>query len=518
MRSIDSTIKMAAIEKRGLSMKLVAKKWRRLFALLAGVFLVLVVVPVVYQMVRGPRMTISRETTYITEPLDVNGYPDYAAWLNRELSAGVTPDNNATVLLLQAVGPAVIRSELRERYWKLLGIEPLPEKGDYFVELEVAARQSQPAHITPVSEKTPEEAANQTLDEAMKRPWSKEEFPLLARWLLSNERPLSLVVEASKRPRFFEPIVVKAKGTLLESFWSASGQTRPLGRALVARAMLKLHDGDVPAAWSDLQACHRLGRLVGQNPSLVGSLLGITLDGFANQGDIAVLRQRDFTSAHLERMRRDLEQLPPMSRMIDKLNIGERFTSLDCVVLMAREGPASLPAGEKQDPKPKGPLDSLKKWIDRSSLDYDLILGMCNHWCDRNVEALDKHRRADRVAAIRKIDADISGELHAARNWPRMLWNASFRRREAGSEAVGLIMASLLLPSASAANEAQDRWIMNCELTKLAFALAAYRADHGDYPEKLAELAPKYIKEVPKDMFNNDADLHYQRQDGGYLL
>ena len=52
----------------------------------------------------------------------------------------------------------------------------------------------------------------------------------------------------------------------------------------------------------------------------------------------------------------------------------------------------------------------------------------------------------------------------------------------------------------------------------LAFALAAYRADRGTYPAKLAELVPKYVKTVPTDIFNNDADLHYSRQNKGYLL
>ena len=59
---------------------------------------------------------------------------------------------------------------------------------------------------------------------------------------------------------------------------------------------------------------------------------------------------------------------------------------------------------------------------------------------------------------------------------------------------------------------------MRLRLTKLAFALVEYRADHGRYPAKLADLVPKYVKRVPKDIFNNDGDLHYSRKDGGCLL
>jgi len=58
---------------------------------------------------------------------------------------------------------------------------------------------------------------------------------------------------------------------------------------------------------------------------------------------------------------------------------------------------------------------------------------------------------------------------------------------------------------------------MRFELDKLGFALAAYRADHGSYPVTLADLAPKYVREVPKDIFN-DAEPHYRQEGDGYLL
>ena len=58
---------------------------------------------------------------------------------------------------------------------------------------------------------------------------------------------------------------------------------------------------------------------------------------------------------------------------------------------------------------------------------------------------------------------------------------------------------------------------MRFELTKLAFALAEYRARHGSYPAKLADLVPKYVAAVPQDIFSGGA-LHYTLQGDGYLL
>jgi hypothetical protein len=47
--------------------------------------------------------------------------------------------------------------------------------------------------------------------------------------------------------------------------------------------------------------------------------------------------------------------------------------------------------------------------------------------------------------------------------------------------------------------------------------LAAYRADQGAYPATLADLVPKYVAEIPRDVFNG-AGLHYQANGGGYLM
>jgi hypothetical protein len=41
----------------------------------------------------------------------------------------------------------------------------------------------------------------------MKRPWSLKEFPVLAGWLAANEKPLVLLVAASKRPRRYDPLI-----------------------------------------------------------------------------------------------------------------------------------------------------------------------------------------------------------------------------------------------------------------------------------------------------------------------
>src|SRR6516165_2107404 len=79
------------------------------------------------------KITISKETTYIAEPLRPDGYPDYVAAIDRRMSEGVTLENNAAVLLQTAFGPSEIPEGLRADFFRRLGIAALSETGDYFV-------------------------------------------------------------------------------------------------------------------------------------------------------------------------------------------------------------------------------------------------------------------------------------------------------------------------------------------------------------------------------------------------
>ena len=113
-------------------------------------------------------VTISKATTYITEPLRQDGYPDYVAALNQRFSRGVTPQNNAAVLFWKAVGPSSINKKRRAEYFQMLGIPPLPEEGDYLVDLFSYADQ-QKGGRKPVDAKSKEE---ELTEELKKLSWS----------------------------------------------------------------------------------------------------------------------------------------------------------------------------------------------------------------------------------------------------------------------------------------------------------------------------------------------------------
>src|SRR5205085_899358 len=103
----------------------------------------------------------------------------------------------------------------------------------------------------------------------------------------------ALAVEATKRPHYFNPLVSrktkKGPSGLIGALLPSVQKCRELASALTARAMLHLAEGRVDAAWQDLLACHRLGRLVARGGTLIEALVGLAIDAIAVKADLAFL-------------------------------------------------------------------------------------------------------------------------------------------------------------------------------------------------------------------------------------
>ncbi len=150
-------------------------------------------------------------------------------------------------------------------------------------------------------------------------------------------------------------------------------------------------------------------------------------------------------------------------------------------------------------------------------LDWDLILRLGNSRFDRIVETIQEPAQARRRAAQARLDLEIRKQNDESRDKLKLGIRMFFNRRDAVSESIGHSLYALFTTGLRLAAYSQDDSLVRLDLTRLGFALAAYRADHGAYPAKLADLAPKHMAKIPHDRFS-DGDLHYSLQDGGYLL
>ncbi|MBS3734657.1 MAG: hypothetical protein KGY99_07000 [Phycisphaerae bacterium] len=497
-------------------------------------------------------ITLSRETTYVTGPLNDDGTVNYVEYLNRKHSKGVTPETNAAVGLLKVLGPEMIVEETRAETFKRLGMDPLPAEGEYFVHLstyvealpadrkprgaagaEAAKKKRQELQerieaggpdaaeaweelwALPESPETPADIVEQRREQAMEGPWTAEQYPILADWLEANAGALDGIVAASKRPRYYVPLVSLAEpAQIIDTLLPALNSLRTVARALRTRAMLRWGGGDVRGAWADLLAMRRLARLLCQDATLIAHLMGIATeavgaDGMQRLGTAGALEPAD--ARHLLAEVRTLEPLPDIRNAI----ANERFMMLDCIMMMARGCP---PRRFLRN------LQTMREWPPAAgnglSLDYNLMLRRINEMWNWYLNCLRIEDRAERDAALQRFEdwliqtkLTFAGDRLATAG--AVISSAlSVKRR---TEVVTNLLVSVLMPTLGRATVLWQRANADGAVTLGATVLAAYHAETGAYPDKLAALTPTYLQAVPTDPFTGEP-LIYKRTDAGYVL
>jgi hypothetical protein len=467
-----------------------------------------------------PKLPLGKDTTYVTGPLDKHGYIDYEAALNAELSRGVTRDNNANVLLIKAFGPAPEGGNgLPIEYFKWLDIDPLPKDGDYFLSLYKIAREKLSLNDNQLN------AINEQQSWSTQRPWSAKDYTVVAEWLKVNEKPLALVVEAMKRPEYFNPLVTGRvdgeRGSLIGALLPSVQKCRELATALTSRAMLRVHEGKYDEAWQDLLACHRLGRFSARGCTLIESLVGIAICQIAHNSTLAYIENAKLTSKQALDRLKDLERLPPIPSLADKINTGERFMGLDSLQLIRRGGNVKgLLDGSVFDEK-RNPTEEELKVLEK--MDWDTAFRNVNKWYNEISTALRVKDRAEREKAFDKLDELFLArkkDVSSADYITELLKKGAGADKRIGKEvalAISDVLMGLLAPAVRKVQNAHDRVEQVNNNLKIAFALAAYRADHDRYPAKLDDLAPKYLAAVPNDLFTGKA-LVYKPSEKGYLF
>jgi hypothetical protein len=274
--------------------------------------------------------------------------------------------------------------------------------------------------------------------------------------------------------------------------------------------MLHAGEGRFDAAWQDLLACERLGRLIARGADHNEYLLGIDILQVASDAELALLDCARPTAKQARIWQRDREQMSGLPALADKVDLGMRYTFLNTVMLARRHPVKTLrlieilwahrsPPPAKPDPEPSPTFVA--------SLDWDAILRTGNAWFDRVVA---RQKELDRVEKELKKDALTPAEV------------IKTLRQESGRDKnISKKLAATLIDFAGAAipwmRRHADLHQQRQRNLHLAFALAAYRAEHKRYPDRLDALAPRYLAEVPGDLFSGKA-LIYRPAESGYLL
>jgi hypothetical protein len=493
----------------------------------------------------GPDLpySISRETTYLTEPLREDGTVDYVAAVDAKYSQGVTPENNAFPLLLEAFGERILPedSPAREAATEAIGAT-LPEDDGLFIRLPHSYRSRDV--ITLWDDR----------DMALSGPWDVDQAPRLAEWLESNAPALELIEQATLREHFYFPLIA-AQGNPFVHYTATDSRGRavppretswPLGsnmgilmpmrqaaRAFVCRAHLRIQQEAIEPAWADILAARGVGMMVDGTPFLMRKILALDCINTANVPAMRLLEEADISLQEARAFLTDWKGLPSPAPLANCIDTDERIFALDVLCWAAANpedyrrltattiyGLASLVSGSAI----RDEDDATIHWYDLENAvavvalmqkaDWDEVLRAFNREHDAIAEALTLPSR-ERTEALEKIQA--AGQALEDRADELPIYSETMPQQLATDWTIAALHWDPHIVNLSQVADIYDRHIAQHELVSIALALTIHERENGHFPQRLDALVPEYLDEVGDDPFSGVA-YRYQQADGGYVI
>jgi len=479
----------------------------------------------------GPTKIIpSRETTYITGPLNPDGTPNYVKYLDDKYSADITPENNAAPLLLRALGPELLPGSWWDDYSGTIDLYPQAKetlrrlgltedvfKGDkHFIRWEdrVVPALADANGASPAATNGDEDEDDGPDFEDVYWDLHREGkvHPELAAWLAANAEPLEFIRQASKKERLYLPLI--SDSTPPQAIGARQVNLDSLREAVMALrvfAMLRMTRGDAAGAWRDVITIHRLARLFGQSPALLLHMLATSAEGrTAYTGMRFAVHHLEQTAPLARDILRDLGALGSETDVATRLE-AERLMGLDAIMHFYRGFPvAGSGAGS---PAKTFQVDA----------DWNQMLREMNGWYDRAFAPVLMPAHEGREQAAEAFHDEIkalSDGAVASDDLPGRVMLLAYGGRLTRAERTRVVLqtlVALVIPNLSYRANRRDSDKTWCDLERVAVALAAYHAEKGRWPAKLTELRPSLLKEIPLDRFSGKPLIYKPREDG-YLL
>ncbi|MCD4825344.1 MAG: hypothetical protein K8S55_12175, partial [Phycisphaerae bacterium] len=350
----------------------------------------------------GPvKIIISKETTFIDGPVNPDGTINYVEAINKQFAKGITPENNAVPLLLKAFGVSILHDSTRDEILRRLELTAADIDSDHhFIPWDEREKTGKPAELqAAAANRTKLKISNNdkkvSLEDVQRMLRNGRIHPELQGWLATNAEALRLVEKATTRPLHYMPSVSNSNPPqVIDVSLSGMDCCRDAADAMVTRAMLKLHKGNMDGAWQDILTIHRLARLVQQGPFLIRQLVAIRIENLAAENGITLATSGQLTPQKTKSILQDIVTLQPVGNVVNSVDRGERFMTLDAVMILSR-GQDGGDAGSEGNSH-KVP-----------NLNWNEMLREVNRWRDRIVKPLRLPRFQGRAEAQKALDTDI---------------------------------------------------------------------------------------------------------------
>ncbi len=423
------------------------------FARYGAVVFALLAAFVYWNFLRTPPLVISKETTYITEPLTADGKRvDYFAALEKEFYLPeMKTDDNGYRLIVRALGDVASEGEktpASRQVYKKLGLDPAIEPSMSFVEtseflLEYAKKNGL------------DEKAAFDLDSKVSQPWTLDDLPMLKPWLEKNGPVLDMVAEAVRKPAFCPPLLrVNEEATLVETTalnLSEMQRSRSFARMLWARAHYRIGTGDIDGAIDDVITCKRLGRHMQRQGTIISRLVGIAIEAIASAIGIAANPESPPTKEQLQRLADQLAAIPPSPGM-DQMLLVERYFLLDT--------------------------------LQAAALEHESLALILAAWGEGDLlnPGIAAYVSVDWNIVMRRVNAVLDTRPPLQPRQPPSLWSPGNLFLGSRSRNVADLVADSTLPSFLATAEAIRRSTCGDNVQEITLAMLLYHHEHGTLP------------------------------------
>lgn len=426
--------------------------------------------------------------------------------LNRLLSAGVRPADNAAVLLVQVFGADVFEPELRIASLDMLGIRALAKS---------PRMQYVEAYVRATGADTDEEFArratelNEALAATVDKVWTRQDHPAFAEFLAANADALNLVVTAADRPQYYAPLLsLETPMRLMSAAFSIEHRLPYIARCLTARALLRFGEGDATGGTADLVACQKLAVLLALGSPLdVSGAKAHIIDSLACRGELVAAVSAELSAEQASALLQAVLQAPRMPTADDAANRGERAVLHQELELLRTDEESRKGYFETGSPED---LEQLKRLVTTDEY-WQEVLKAADAVQDKMVAALAIRPHAEQYARFAELDEEYA--RWQASDADSLATFAQLAQSDpvAAARSIGESMAMALRTNAYQRRHTDDRARLRRDAAILSLALRVYQTRHGALPESLAELTPDILPEVPLDAFS-DAPFDYQRR------
>ncbi len=448
-------------------------------------------------------MNPSAGMTVITSPLDSNGDVDYAQALNDKYSEGVTSENNSLAKIMEAIGPVVREKALPIEFFEKLGIAPLPEDGNYYVEFEK----------WPVG-KLPQLKSVQNAGQAQLHPWSPAQFPEVEKWYQQNKPAMEKVREGLSRSHYYLPLVSQKSGTVWEMDLTVVSRLASMKQYFAISAMRHLEKGETKQALNEVLEMYRLGSHIGRGSTIVEELSAIGVSADASEAAKTIFSSQKSSSAELQNFLQRIDQVPAIDGLGKRIEYAERYAMLDAIVGLGRGDTnqfASLMGGQGGSQE----ANSLANFA-LKAVDFEQALLVTNEWFDKLIESAKVENDLERLKAFENYDVSVSQKEKEVASLSNLSKTLIGGRRVKG-QLLGELLICMFTPACGFVTETEVRHKATLKMVKIAAAAAAYKADQGEYPKTLDVLTPKYLVKPLLDPFSNEA-FKYRPLEQGIVL